>query len=130
MRRKRIVAAAASVETDRYVLVVDDTEAIREALIELLREEGIAAVGAVDGSEALVHLRSGASLPFAVLTDLMMPVLDGWELIEHLQADATLRPIRVVAMTASPLAAAPEGVPLLRKPFRDFTELLNLLGCR
>lgn len=123
------MAAATSIETDGYVLVVDDTETIREAIIEVLREKGIAAVGVADGSLALVHLRSGADLPFAVLTDLMMPVVDGWELIDHVRADSAFRGVRLVAMTASPLAAVPGGVPLLRKPFR-IAVLLEVLACR
>lgn len=124
------MAAVASVqETAGYVLVVEDTDTIREAVIECLREEGIRAIGVENGACALEHLRSGAALPFAILTDLMMPVVDGWQLIRMLRADRELQSIRLVAMTASPLGAAPEGVPLLRKPFH-FADMIGALTCR
>lgn len=123
-----MAAVAKAIDDRGYVLVVEDTEAIREAVIEVLRDEGIVAIGVCDGSDALALLRSKTQLPFAILTDLMMPVVDGWELIDRLKSDATFDDIQLIAMTASPLGAVPDGVPLLRKPFH-VTQLLELLAC-
>ena len=123
-----MAAVANAIEVGRYVLVVEDTETIREAVIEVLRDEGIRAIGMRDGSDALTYLRSNVALPFAIVTDLMMPIVDGWELIERVKSDAAFEHIQVIAMTASPLGAAPRDVPLLRKPFH-VTQLLELLAC-
>jgi len=60
------------------VLVVDDDEGIRQALRDLLREEGMDVVGeAADGSEAIESAKE--LLPDVILMDLRMPVLGGAE---------------------------------------------------
>jgi CheY-like chemotaxis protein len=58
-------------------LVVDDDPDIRDALCELLEDEGYRAVSAANGQEALTYLKS-SDLPCVILLDLMMPVMDGW----------------------------------------------------
>lgn len=60
------------------VMVVDDEDGIRETLIAELQEEGYDTVAASNGEEALSRLDKDVAL---VLTDLAMPVLDGFELI-------------------------------------------------
>lgn len=111
-------------EAAKYVVVVDDSDTIRETVLELLREEGISAIGFENGAAALDHLRSGAALPIAIVTDLMMPVLDGWDLVARLREDTNLAHIRVVAMTANPMCRGPKAVRVLRKPFH----VIDLLG--
>jgi CheY-like chemotaxis protein len=120
------LSPAAAAPNMPYVIVVDDTENIRDAVLEVLGEEGIRAIGFTDGAAALEHLRSGVELPIAILTDLMMPVLDGWQLVECLRGDARLSGIRVIAMTANPMCVGPHAVPLLRKPFH-VSDLLGAL---
>lgn len=62
----------------RNVLVVEENIDAREAMAAFLEGEGYRVVGAANGREALVHLRT--SLIFCmVLLDLGMPVMDGWE---------------------------------------------------
>src|SRR4030095_16530482 len=60
------------------VLVVDDDDGIREAIVDLLVEEGFDAVGAGNGLEALNLLAEAPRKPSLILLDLMMPELDGW----------------------------------------------------
>jgi CheY-like chemotaxis protein len=60
------------------VLVIDDAEDVRIALTELLQYEGFAAVTARDGREAL-DLLLGGLRPCAILLDLMMPGMNGWD---------------------------------------------------
>ncbi len=86
------------------VLVVDDDAMWREALIELLELEGIRAVGAADGAEALARLRWSAPLPDAILTDLSMPRMSGWELCAALRRDVTLAgiPVGIVSGEEAP----------------------------
>ena len=73
-------------KTAGRILVVDDEDNARSALIELLRSEGYVAEGAADGEQALRMLASFA--PHVVLTDLTMPVLDGMALLKQGRAVA------------------------------------------
>src|SRR5690606_9580668 len=80
------------------VLVVDDELGILEALADLLREEGYRVLTAVHGREALE--RMAELRPDLVLTDWMMPVLDGPALVERIRTDPALRDIAVLGMSA------------------------------
>ncbi len=77
------------------VLVVDDDEDNRELLVVLLRREGYTTTAAENGAEALALLAEGFD-PDVVLTDLMMPVMSGWELCERLKKDSNHRSIPLV----------------------------------
>lgn len=107
------------------VLVVDDDAAVREALSDVLIEEGYRVLCAADGREALDLIESGEA-PCLVLLDLTMPRLNGWEVLEQLAADPVLAAIPVVVLTgasASQLAAL-SAPAVLRKPV-DFDALLH-----
>ncbi|RKH15216.1 response regulator [Corallococcus sp. CA053C] len=100
------------------VLVVDDEQGILEALADLLREEGYRVLTASHGREALE--RMAEVKPDLVLTDWMMPVLDGPALIERLQQDPTLSRIAVLGMSAvdvNGLKRLHPGMEFLQKPF-------------
>jgi CheY-like chemotaxis protein len=97
------------------VLVVEDEEESRETLRELLELEGYDVSVAGNGQEALDQMRAMDALPCVVLLDLLMPVMDGWKLIEHLRRDTRLTGIRVVVTTSAP-HRAPAGLPVLEKP--------------
>ncbi len=82
----------------KRVLVVEDVEDTRELLVEILSAEGYEVASARDGAEALAMLRGGR--PFdLVLLDLMMPVMDGIELMDALKRSGG-SPAPVVAMSA------------------------------
>lgn len=80
-----------------YILVVDDEPDLVEILTAVLSEQGFAASGALNGREALEVIR--AVKPDAILLDLDMPELNGWELLAHLRANDSLQEIRVVILT-------------------------------
>jgi CheY-like chemotaxis protein len=82
------------------ILVVEDDDDIRDSLKELLEEEGYAVEVAGNGQQALLQLRS-EPLPELILLDLMMPVMDGWQLQTELQQDPQLAGIPVVVISAS-----------------------------
>jgi CheY-like chemotaxis protein len=107
------------------LLVVEDDDMIREALTELLRDEGALVTPAANGREALQELRSGRA-PDLILLDLMMPVMDGWEFRVDQRADPTLAAIPIIAMSAdmSAKARAIAADAYLRKPL-DFSELVG-----
>jgi two-component system cell cycle response regulator len=89
-----------SAEThDAALLVVDDNEDNRYTLIHRLRRLGYAnVVSAVDGRDALAKL--GAGEFDLVLLDVMMPELNGYEVLERLQGDERLRHVPVIMISA------------------------------
>ena len=84
------------------ILVVDDDRAIREMLIESLRDEGYRVEAAGDGVEALSYLRGSAETPCLSLLDLMMPRMDGWQFLAEQRATSNLAAIPVVVLSARP----------------------------
>ena len=111
----------------RYVLVVDDDIDVRESMADILRVEGVEAVVAGDGREALRLLQTRSDKPFLILLDLMMPRMSGWELLERLGADRALASIPVCVVSASG-ASLPSGAQtMLSKPF-DIQRLLDVVA--
>lgn len=85
------------------VLVVDDFAAGRELCAEYLEFRGYEVATAADGAEALdkaVELR-----PDAILMDLSLPEIDGWEATRRLRGDTRTRGIKIIALTAHALEA-------------------------
>ena len=84
----------------RSVLVVDDDAAIREALAELLGDEGFVVHVAKNGREALDWLQQTADPPGVILLDLMMPVMDGRTMLRIRKTDPLARRIPLLVFTA------------------------------
>jgi two-component system response regulator CpxR len=105
------------------VLVVDDDDAIREVIAEVLRDEGYDVACAGNGEQALTELRRERH-PDLMLLDLMMPVMSGWELLELLQSNDDLSQIPVVVVSAM---NAPGAWEHLAKPI-DLDRLLATVG--
>jgi CheY-like chemotaxis protein len=106
------------------VLVVDDEYTIRDFLCLVLEEEGYQVSSASNGGEAMDML--AAATPDLVLLDVMMPVLDGREVLRRMRADPALRGVPVLVMSAAATAAmlGTEANGFLRKPF-ELTELIG-----
>jgi DNA-binding NarL/FixJ family response regulator len=81
------------------ILVVDDTPRNIKVLEAMLAPRGYAVVTASSGPEAL--LKVAAEPPDLVLTDVVMPEMDGYELCRRLRADPATRLLPVVMVTAS-----------------------------
>jgi DNA-binding response OmpR family regulator len=81
------------------ILVVDDEIAIVELLTDILGDEGYDVVTAHDGKHALALLRAGLH-PSVVITDLMMPNLDGMGLYRALRSELDAQEIGVVLVSA------------------------------
>ena len=102
------------------MLVIDDDDGIREAIVELLADEGFEAVGASNGLEALNFLADSQRKPSLILLDLMMPMLDGWTFCKVRQGVSMLMEIPVVAISAAPMNGPQEPLRVdatLPKPF-------------
>jgi chemosensory pili system protein ChpA (sensor histidine kinase/response regulator) len=91
--------AVAGAEPERpLVLVVDDSLTVRRASQRLLERHGYAVALARDGLEALERLAERR--PAALLLDIEMPRMDGFELLAALRADAGLSDLPVVMITS------------------------------
>jgi CheY-like chemotaxis protein len=102
---------------ERRVLVVDDDEAERTALASVLREVGFEVALAEDGEQALLALEHRAP-PALVLLDLMMPGVNGWQVLEAMERNAGLADIPVIVLTAfAARGGLPAGCRVLHKPF-------------
>jgi CheY-like chemotaxis protein len=113
----------------KTILLVDDEHAILDALSGILEDEGFRVVVAGNGREALARLEE--VLPDVALVDVMMPVMDGRELIRQMQADERWKQVPVVLMSAVPLTILNRDSPLVyadffQKPF-DLWKLVDRL---
>ena len=112
------------------ILIVDDEEEIRRLLTLFLEYCGYQTISVTNGAEALTLLRHSAPLPELILSDWMMPVMDGETFRQAQQEHPQLAPIPVVALSAAAdlFADAPAFRPdaYLPKPF-DFAQLLILV---
>jgi len=80
------------------ILVVDDEPGVVEIAQVNLEPEGYTVLGASDGLEGLAKIRSAK--PDLVLLDIMMPQMDGWEMLRRMEADPEMAGIPVIMLTA------------------------------
>ena len=115
------------------VLVAEDDDAIRKNLVRLLKIEGYEVFVAENGAEAINLARE--HLPDIVLSDVMMPVMDGHGLLAALRADPITNAIPLIFLTAKgDHSDVREGMNMgaddyVTKPFQR-EELLNTLRAR
>ena len=110
------------------VLVVEDHTPTRMAMSRLIRQAGADVTTARDGEEGLGYLLTQRF--DVLLTDLRMPRMDGFELLQHAQTlPESHRPGRVIAISGEYEASALHGQPVqfLAKPF-NLDVLLDMLS--
>ena len=81
------------------ILVVEDDDAIRELVTEILREDGYQVREASNGVEALEQLERDR--PDLIVLDLMMPVMDGWAFVEECRTKPECGDVPIVVTSAS-----------------------------
>jgi CheY-like chemotaxis protein len=116
-------------ERSPLILLVEDDAAIRDAVAECLETEGYRVQAAGDGAEALTWLARGEQ-PALIVLDLVMPVMNGAELLAQVRADPALERVPTLLMTAAIVSGAtplPEADATLVKPF-DLDQLLGAIG--
>jgi chemosensory pili system protein ChpA (sensor histidine kinase/response regulator) len=109
------------------ILIVDDDPPIRNLVRQIFKRMGFDAREARDGAEAISEIES--SIPRLVVLDLMMPRMNGWEVIDRLRADGKMERIPVIVLTAVGSQRTEElpslGVrAVLGKPF-EIHDLIN-----
>ena len=97
------------------VLVVDDDPDVRDALELVVGLAGFPVVALENGRKAVDYLRQMAH-PCMLLLDLMMPVMDGWQVLDIIQREELIPLSHVLVLTASRDPQLPAGVKLLPKP--------------
>ncbi|MDP1570478.1 MAG: response regulator [Vicinamibacterales bacterium] len=114
------------------ILIVDDVPANRTFLANLLRQHGHRTLEAVNGREGLAAV--GTERPDLVITDVLMPVMDGYEFVRHLRLDPATAHIPVLFYTANygarearTLAMSVGVAAVLTKPALPAT-LLEIIG--
>jgi len=139
LRHRRDVRAAPRTSTtgraisgSGLVAIVDDDADLRQALADVLQDEGYTCIEARDGREALDLLRRASPKPDVILLDLMMPMMDGWQLQIRLRDDPDLATIPIVVMTAHAgflraAASIRPGTAVLPKPI-DLPRLLEVVA--
>lgn len=110
------------------VLVVDDDDAIRDMLAFALELEGYRVLHAADGAQALAVV---AEEPVDLITlDVMMPLMDGWQVADALRADPRTRALPRVMISGMPVdalmaaCASRQAAAIVAKPF----ELTTVIG--
>jgi DNA-binding response OmpR family regulator len=111
----------------RHVLVVDDDRALRGLFKDLLGRNGFAVDAAADGRDAFDQITRHEYQ--VILVDLMMPELNGFELLDRLQRDNPSLLTRVIVMTGASHRTAEKVdtskvFALIRKPF-DIDDLVS-----
>lgn len=110
------------------VLVIEDHTPTRLVMGKLIRQAGAEVVTARDGEEGLNYLLTQRF--DVLLTDLRMPVMDGFELLHHCgKLPPSHRPARIIAISGEYEASILHGQPVqfLQKPF-DLSALLELIS--
>ena len=80
------------------VVCIEDEPGVIELIRLILERRGLKVVGAASGVQGLEVVRQVR--PSLVLLDLMMPGMDGWEVYRRMKADATMKTIPVIIVTA------------------------------
>ncbi len=114
------------------VLVVDDEPAVRRFAARVLEEEGYAVEEAIDGADALARLRDEHRAVDVVVSDVVMPRLNGVELLREL---TSLRPALPVILMSGFATVQLEGMGIpapcgvLPKPFSSERLLEEVRRC-
>ncbi|MCU0497193.1 MAG: response regulator [Anaerolineae bacterium] len=113
------------------VVVIDDEDDSLFVATHMLRHYGATVHTAQNGQDGLEAIRTHR--PRFVISDISMPIMDGWDLIEQLQTDIALREIPVIALTAHAMfgdrerAIAAGFYNYLTKPLTPATFIHDLL---
>lgn len=110
-------------QTKPTILVIDDEDAVRHTLTDMLEINGYTVEAAANGTAGLALARR--TMPAVILTDIGMPGMDGYEVLRQVRLDEDLRGIPVIVLTAkAERAATRKGMEMgaddfITKPFTE-----------
>jgi RNA polymerase sigma-B factor len=124
------LAGPTPASSPKTIVVVDDERSIRTLVRFLLEDAGHQVVEAANGQAGLAAVANCNAV--LIVTDMMMPVMNGREMIARLRADASTAAIPIVVLSAEANLAALRADAAIAKPFRngDLTETVNTLLMR
>jgi CheY-like chemotaxis protein len=104
-------------KAERPVLVIEDDPDVRRLLVERVRNDGYRTLEAASGEEGLAMART--ETPCLVLLDLLLPEMNGWEVLAQLRGDAAFADTPVVIVSIlDELLPHPIIEGYMVKPFR------------
>lgn len=109
---------------EKFVLVAEDDPALLKLVSAVVEGEGFLIAPARDGKEAYRALRSGANIVLAIV-DVLMPYIEGTQLVKYMQEEDRFRSIPVIMMTGErsartgSAAFSSGATALLLKPFTN-----------
>jgi CheY-like chemotaxis protein len=119
MTAGRVVRLSTEASMMKLILIAEDEYGLGEVVAQMLGDRGHDVEVVLNGHAALVSM--AARLPDLLLVDLMMPVLDGADVVRRMRAGPPLAAVPVVLMTARPGAIPPDISAIvqavLAKPF-------------
>lgn len=80
------------------VLIVEDDRFLRTLLSEKLKQEGIFVVVAENGKDALIKMKEDPR-PHLILLDLLLPIVDGFDVLQQMQKDPDVSKIPVIVLS-------------------------------
>jgi CheY-like chemotaxis protein len=99
----------------RAILVIEDDEDVRQAMVAILEMKGYSVASAENGKVAMDYLRA-APIPDLIITDLSMPVMDGRQFRREQVKDARLANVPLLVITAMNDRNGIDANEILRKP--------------
>jgi CheY-like chemotaxis protein len=113
--------------SSKTIVVVDDERSVRALIRLLLEQAGHHVVEAANGEAGLAAVASCNAV--LVVTDMMMPVMGGREMIARLRADVSTASIPIVVVSAEADLSTLRADAAISKPFTngDLTEIVNTL---
>jgi adenylate cyclase len=105
------------------IVVADDDDTFRDTTKEFFESQRYLVLSARTGSEALARMR-GIVGPVIAIIDLVMPGIDGWDLIETMRADPQLKPIPIIVLSGRAYEPI-EGVNVVLQKPCDLATLLS-----
>lgn len=100
IKPRKLVDEVIKAKTETKVLIVDDSPSVRHLNSKIVKNAGFKPIIAKDGLEALELLNTSNELPDVILTDVEMPRMDGYELLNTIKKDGVLQKIPVVMITS------------------------------
>lgn len=99
-REEGVALKATGVGRGKLVLIVDDQDINQDVLDAILEDEEYETIFASNGVEALEQVQAHIDDLSIILLDLMMPVMNGFEVIEHVRSDPQMARIPIIVMTS------------------------------